>query len=898
MSASRQNSRNSKKKLSRQVAIAAMIAGGVIHPSLSPAFAAGTLAGTDIVNKATATYTDPSGQPLNSTSNEVTITVAEVAGLTNVAVSKLDVNGGAVEANDVLFFDFAITNTGNKTTTVYIPGTENNSGRKIAITELGRTNLTMSATPDSATDGMTNTALNTGVANGSIDNNILYSTDGGSTWNLVPDTGLIPNVAPDAVIQVRVIGKVPAGLATGDNIQVRLGNTGNIVQGTYFDPITTPSGTQNQPDIVSGGDTGGEANDVRSTGGSPANGQREAAAASGVFEYLNNTKPLALATVRKTHDQTIIGDPTDGTDDLIPYNLSLEVKTTDPSGQFDPAALEGTDIKLDSGSGAQDVQRILISDRIPTGATLNAVNSVPTNWTAVYTTDTSDAVAASGRTETTWKVLVSGDYNNVSLLSTATRIGFIYNNGTLNPSASEIQGFKFTVKSTGTGTIANVAQVFGQTAGDLNNEIVFDESGDNDPNNFEGVNPPDSTGSNYVPTSDASGLIDSTNNQDTGNNNQGSGPKGEANVVVISITSAQILVGPDGVPTAQGTTGVNDDFTNKSIAVPSGTDTSAPGIATLTGSQSVIFKNTVNNPSTTAPLSNVTLEPLAPSEAQTVSGINYGVDSSIPDGTEVTIFYDPNPGISGDEKTATYSYQVTSGTGAWTLQGGSIPVNVGTINASSSVTYTVTVTLPGGRPVLTGYSVPFVAFADNNVVAGVGDGFTNENVNNITINRAWTGYMQLRKEARILRGSNLVNATTGVEATSFGANDGWSSTFGTNVLRPSDFIEYRMTYKNLSEVAAGSGNQILTGNNFTITDESPAVNGWATVTTHQKNTEAKYDTASGGANSDTTVKYFDGSTQLGTTDPNNGTSVTKYVNEVGPVAPQIEGRFQFRRQVN
>ena len=81
-----------------------------------------TAAGTNITNTATGTYEDPNnpGVPINTTSNPVTATVSEVAGVT-VQSSAQDLNGGSVTANDPLNFTFIITNTGNDATAFSIP---------------------------------------------------------------------------------------------------------------------------------------------------------------------------------------------------------------------------------------------------------------------------------------------------------------------------------------------------------------------------------------------------------------------------------------------------------------------------------------------------------------------------------------------------------------------------------------------------------------------------------------------------------------------------------------------------------------------------------------------------------------------------------------------------------
>ncbi len=870
---SRQHPRNRSNPFYRPLAIAALVSTGILQPLL-PVFAAGTAAGLDIINQATATYKDPSGVELNATSNEVTIKVAEVAGLTNTFVSKSDVNGGAVGAGDTLNFDFQVTNTGNKATSIYIPHT---------AADLTLQNL----------------------AFGSVQ----YSTDGGTTFIPVPADGLISGVAPDASILVRVIGTVPANLLPGNQITVQLGQTGSFA---------TPATTQNQPDI-NAPETGGEPNDIRTVGGTPVNGQREAAAISTPFSFANSTKSIALAAVKKRNVGVVANNIALPTDDQITYELGLDVANTSPAPGFDPASLEGTSIKV---AGAT-VNRILVSDRIPAGTKLDSVDfaTVPAGWQVVYATDTNAPVQAASSTETDWNLLTSA--NLATVKANVTRIGYIYT-GTLSPGTS-VSSMKFTVVTsglTGAADVANIAQVFGQTAGDPANEIVYDESGDSNPNNFngstaplDGTGNPDISGTYYDPAVSASGIANpAIDGIDTGNNNLGSGLKGEDNVVSITLTSDTIFNGPKSAPSAAGPTDGNDDFTNASTPLPPGTIANAPG-ASQVATPAVSFTNTVNNPSTTASLSNVTLQPISPTQAEGADGIGtlgqYGSNTSIPNGTLVTIKYDPD-GIagSGDELTAIYSYTsgggfapVSSTTGAGAPQTGVNfkPVNVGTLTPGQSVNYTTIVDLLGAGtatlPVLNGYAIPVIAFPDDKVdpITGIGDGFLNETVNNITLNRVYTGYMQLSKEARILSADGVTpidpTSTTVPNATlALGANSGWATSFNAAVtLQPGQFIEYRIKYSNISGPTTGSGNSVLTANDFTINEDGvTGPNTWSASSTHQQNT-----TATAGL-----VKYYNGSSVAATSDPiNDYSSVTRYENNAGQVVPGGSGQLQFRRKL-
>jgi len=83
--------RTQTKRLYRQLLVAALLMGGTFNMT-APVLALGTAAGTGIVNRATATYEDPNnaGTTINATSNTVSITVAEVAGITVITKSVTD----------------------------------------------------------------------------------------------------------------------------------------------------------------------------------------------------------------------------------------------------------------------------------------------------------------------------------------------------------------------------------------------------------------------------------------------------------------------------------------------------------------------------------------------------------------------------------------------------------------------------------------------------------------------------------------------------------------------------------------------------------------------------------------------------------------------------------------
>ena len=798
-------------------------------PLAAPAFADGTTAGTAISNTANATYENPNapGTPINTTSNTVSVTVAEVAGITLSASGVTDTNGGQIQVGDQLNYTYTVTNVGNDPTRFRIP----------------------------------NLAAVTGPA--SVSGNLSISTDGGTTWTQITGTELITGSVPvGGSVLVRVPVTVAAGAQANDVISVKLGDTPGDAQNQLRNPNGGDVYTVDNPDGTPGGETNG----------APVNGVREASITQQAT-VATTLKTLALATLLKTRtNYDNAGTPSVITDDKVSYGLSLRVENTDPTGNgITPAPLVGTPITL---NGTANTPRILVSDAIPTGTQLAIAPTPPPGWKAVYTTDpiTTNANTAS------WKTF---PLQGADTLSAITRVGFV-NDPTVITSVAPgttLNGFSIQlgVRSTATSplVIANLAQVFGQTPG--TNVPVFDESGDQNPDNYDGSTPPVGTNpNNGVPTAlppaaVGSGLVNTPANPETGtdagNNNTGTGPGGEANVFTVSVAvAASVQNGPVNAPDAIGPTSNNDDFTNASSLVP---PNQVPG-STLDPAP-VAFTNTVRNNGTSP--GSVTLNPTVPTTA-----------TDLPNNTTVTITY-------GSDSVA-YNYN----NGAFTITNSTVgpnkPITI-PLAANQSVNYGVEVNLPSGTPLSTdvnrGFPVPLTAAIDTN----------NPPAQNTTIDRVYTGYLKMVKESRVLQGTGP--AVQG--------NDGTFSSTAKSPA-PGNIIQYRITYSNISDAQAGTGNIILNANNVVITEDGTlsttagdGKNNWALDNDGNGVIDTSNIVGSATDSGASTIVFFSGqpantagSDQTGTTVNND---VTKYVDTVtGVVAPGSARTFTFQRKVN
>jgi hypothetical protein len=882
------NQHSSTRKKYYLPLIGAALATASLFQFSLPVFAAGTSAGQILRNSATGTYKDDAGNPYTIESNTVDVTVAKVAGITNLPTGFDDLTSSITNTTvlngDKVSFEFTISNVGNDKSNIFIPDLA-----------------------DISTKGLSRTQDN---ANFVIQVSPALTATGTHTFGAIPASGAVPNARPangivaDVPINGKVIVKVTSTVsatAAGAPIEVRLGDTP-----PNTDPNAPVAATQNQLDAPGSADsTDTQTRDVRtetattpSVSGAPVGGQKEASSLQQVFLGAN---PLAITRIEKTRGTVVPGSPaTDLSKNVIPYSLNLEVLNTTPNSLYTPGDLEGRDFasRITGISSANAANLILVSDAIPAGTKLNAAVTKVGNWTPVYST-------------------ASGLPNAIQWTTTApttqaardaiTRIGWVYDarataDGGNGPIASGSTitaaqgGFTFNVITSGLnaatgGTVANVAQVFGGT---VNGADIFDESGDQDPSNFNGANP----GPNEADVLSTGIANPATHGVDSKNDNNAAGsdpvsPGGEDSVLTIG-APGQLINGPNSNPAATGNVfGVgpdnNHDFLNLGVSNFPATAQHNATVPTTFDPAKVTFNNTLSNPGTTD-LSAVLLQPINPEFDSAFKGT--AKDADLPTGTTVKL-------ILGTQN-ATYTYQDNPATPTTTdrifvLTSGT-PIRIPTLAAGIPLNYQAEVDLPANTGLSTddainrGFPVPIVAFVDLN-----NDGAPDTGDNrNLTVNQVYTGHVKVIKQVR-------VSDSAGALRPGMNFDDANSA----KKPLPGDILEYRVIYRNISEPQVGSGNNgVLNGVNVLIDEDGTLdygddtnLNGTDNNWGLDKNVDGDLDTInvqnSAADTNNGTITFYTGRsssgvpistlTSAGTTDP--GDTVTGYRNTVPLLAP-------------
>lgn len=259
-----------------------------------------------------------------------------------------------------------------------------------------------------------------------------------------------------------------------------------------------------------------------------------------------------------------------------------------------------------------------------------------------------------------------------------------------------------------------------------------------------------------------------------------------------------VLLGPSGAPAAVGPTDNNDDYTNKST-----NPANIPPGGTTAASAQLVYTNTLQNTGN--------------------ANDTYTLDApTVPAGFTVEIS--------------------TNGGGSYTdvSSGGSTTL---ALTFGSSANILVRVTVPAGNLVLTAFSTTIRATST----------VTPANSNR-TIDRSYTGFIQLLKTFTVANGTGVGGPTDSV---------------------PGAVITYNITYTNISSSNGDANCVKLTASNLVITEDGTvAPNNWGAFTTH---VAPASDSGSG------VVVVV---------------SATKYTDTVASVAPGASGIFTFKRSIN
>lgn len=388
---------------------AGVLSVGSLAMSAIPAWADGSPAGTIIRNQATASFDNAnrpnSGSPSIVTSNEVTVTVSEIAGITLSAIGATEAPSGVSEAgpeqdngningSDVLYFDYVITNVGNDPSQFFIPGSPSSVVNATFDSSFYGPVQLINYDPDGPSGSTTATDL-TGTP--------VAIPNGGSSTGSLTIPGSNGSFGPNATVTVRIPVKLHSNLAVGDIVEVMLGNT------------NVPPDHQNQPLVASGTSTDlttqdNSGSDNGDQTGAPTNGEREASInqTATVSSLAGRPNVLLVKRITAINGQAVSLDgdnlslyidettnPYDDNDLDIPgpqTNGSPQPDTThwpDPSS-FLLGGIDGGNVRPGDeieytiyflSTGELDAQDVVFCDRVPANVTFTPT-SFNTNFAA------------------------------------------------------------------------------------------------------------------------------------------------------------------------------------------------------------------------------------------------------------------------------------------------------------------------------------------------------------------------------------------------------------------------------------------------------------------------------------------------------------------------------------
>jgi hypothetical protein len=334
------------------ILLTALMGSGMIFRTL-PALAGGAPAGVAITNQATGSFLDTSDNSTKSLiSNEVKVTVAEIAGVTVTASG----NSGTALSGSSAYFDFKVTNTGNDPTQFFIPGAPSS----ITGGTAGTLQIIGYVTPAGNPINLA-TPINVPSA-GAITGTLSDPTLGGNTTG-----GSLP---ADAAIIVRVPATVTA--ASGQSVSVTLGNTTGspATQNTPYIANTHDLYTSDNSGTTNGDTTGAPFN------GDATNHRQEASAQNS----LTASGLSVTGTVWNDADGSITQNGTEAGTNAG----GLTIYAVDSTGKVAAkatVATNGTYTLSGLFANAGYTLRLSTDSTVALGATAPVAATLPTGWT-------------------------------------------------------------------------------------------------------------------------------------------------------------------------------------------------------------------------------------------------------------------------------------------------------------------------------------------------------------------------------------------------------------------------------------------------------------------------------------------------------------------------------------
>ncbi len=327
-----------------------------------PVLAAGPAPGTVIDNQATGSFVDSTDNTEKVIeSNTVSVTVAEVAGITITSTNTPNAIPGGV-AN----FEFTVTNVGNDPTQFFIPSAPSSTTGGTAGTL-----KIIAYDPDGIgpLPAVDLTANNITVPSGGATTGVLLGAIAAA------NNGVIP---PDATIVVQIPVTVTA--ADGDLVSATLGNTSGQPSASNTPYVVGANGTGGQDvyTVDNADNVAGEAPGIP-LNGDAVNRRQEASATNAVTAIAVNVTVSGLVFTDANGNITINGSDT-GTN---AGSANLTVYAIDATGQvIDKAtvAADGTYSLANVPVNSSVTLRLSNDASVAIGATAPTSSSLPTGW--------------------------------------------------------------------------------------------------------------------------------------------------------------------------------------------------------------------------------------------------------------------------------------------------------------------------------------------------------------------------------------------------------------------------------------------------------------------------------------------------------------------------------------